>query len=189
MHFTLESTTLQLLAAETPTLENRGTIQQDLSDFAARTVAELESSNALRSDTRATSNLLIKVCREMALSEADTPDIRWTKTEFQRSCSKLIDLRGKKRVGAREGLVTKPFWIFFVTCFGFLAFLFGVFARRPLNIIFACLFYFTSGITGIIIFAADNPYKEPGRISTEPMKLLLSKKRPPPEVDEDADGG
>ena len=181
--------TLQFLAAETPTLKNRGTIQQDLSNFAARTVAELETPGGPHSYKRATSHLLIKVCRDMALTDEDNPDIRWTKTEFQRSCSKLIDLRGTKQVGAREGLVSKPFWVFFIICFGFLAFLFGVFALRPLNIIFACLFYFTTGIAGIIIFAAGNPYKEPGRISTEPMKLLLPKKPSAPEADEDADGG
>ena len=48
-------------------------------------------------------------------------------------------------------------------CFGFLAFLFGVFEPRPLNIIFACLFYFATGVTGMIIYASSDPYHDPGR--------------------------
>lgn len=177
--------TLQFLAAEAPTLQNRGTIQQNLSEFAKRSAAELESPDGPDNGGRATSHLLLQICRDMALADNDPADIRWTKTEFQRSCGKLIDLRGTKRVGAREGLVTQPFWVFFVVCFGFLAFLFGVFALRPLNIIFACLFYFTTGITGVIIYASSNPYKEPGRISTAPMKLLVPKGPPAQQPDED----
>lgn len=180
--------TLQFLAAEAPTLQNRGKTQQNLSEFAARTVAELESPGGPQTSGRATSHLLLQICRDMALHDQDTADIRWTKTEFQRSCSKLIDLRGTKRVGAREALVTKPFWVFFVICFGFLAFLFGVFALRPLNIIFACLFYFTTGITGIIIYAAGSPYHEPGRISTAPMQRLLPEAPPKTSPAQDADG-
>lgn len=176
--------TLQFLAAEAPTLQNRGTIQQDLSEFAQRTVDELESPYGPDNSSRATSHLLLQICREMALEDGDAPEIRWTKTEFERSCSKLIDLRGTKQVGAREALVTRPFWVFFIICFSFLAFLFGVFALRPINIVFACLFYFTSGITGVIIYSASNPYKEPGRISTEPMKMLLPKEQAPPENDD-----
>ena len=180
--------TLQFLAAEAPTLANRGTIQQNLREFAERTVAELESPYGPDNSSRATSHLLLQICRDMALEDGDTADIRWTKTEFERSCSNLIDLRGTKQVGAREALVTRPFWVFFVICFCFLAFLFGVFALKPLNIIFACLFYFTSGITGVIIYSASNPYKEPGRISTEPMKMLLPEKPPEPETPETPDG-
>ena len=180
--------TLQFLAAEAPTLQNRGETQRDLSEFAARTVAELESSGGPQSSGRATSHLLLQICRDMALADGDTADVRWTKTEFQRSCSKLIDLRGTKQVGAREALVTKPFWVFFVICFGFLAFLFGVFALQPLNVIFACLFYFTTGITGIIIFAASNPYHEPGRISTAPMLRLLPEEPPKPSPEQNTDG-
>lgn len=172
--------TLQFLAAEAPTLQNRGQTQQDLSEFAKRTVAELESEGGPDNGGRATSHLLLEICRNMALEDGDSADIRWTKIEFERSCAKLIDLRGTKQVGSRETLVAKPFWVFFVICFSFLAFLFGVFSLRPLNIIFACLFYFTTGITGVIIYAAGNPYKEPGRISTAPMHRLLPD--PPPKT-------
>lgn len=166
--------TLQFLAAEAPTIENRGTIQQSLHDFAERSTKELVEPTKTESPGRATSHLLLQVCRDMALTDQDTADVRWTKSEFQRSCSKLIDLRGTKRVSAREKLIASPFWIFFAICFGFLAFLFGVFEPRPINIVFACLFYFVTGVTGMIIYAASDPYHEPGRISAAPLTRLLT---------------
>jgi hypothetical protein len=168
--------TLQFLAAEAPTLENRGDIQQDLSEFTERSAEELEGPTGLTTAGRATSHLLLEICRNMALEEGDIGSVRWTKTEFQRSCSKLIDLRGKKRIGARDALVALPFWIFFAISFACLAFLLGVFQLRPLNIVFACLFYFITGVTGIVIYAANDPYHEPGRISSEPLLQLLPKK-------------
>ena len=173
--------TLKFLAAEAPTLQNRGVIQQNLNEFAERSVEELNGLDGLSETTRGTSHLLLEICRGMAVEDGDDADVRWTKSEFQRSCSKLIDLRGRKLIGAREKLVTPPFWIFFIVCFGFLAFLFGVFEPRPLNIVFACLFYFATGVTGMIIYSSSDPYRDPGRISTTPLQQLLPEKRPQPE--------
>jgi hypothetical protein len=172
--------TLQFLAADAPTLSDRGKVQQNLTEFAERSAEELEGPTGLTVAGRATSHLLLEICRNMALDEEDLGAVRWTKEEFQRSCSKLIDLRGKKRIGARAALVSMPFWVFFAICFACLAFLLGAFKLRPLNIIFACLFYFITGITGIVIYAANDPYHEPGRISSEPLLQLLPKK--PPET-------
>lgn len=172
--------TLRLLAAEAPTLENRGAIQEDLHNFGERSVKELEGPTGAEGPARVTNSLLLQICRQMAPQDHDTADVRWTKAEFQRSCGKLIDLRGIKRIGARERLISAPFWIFFAISFGFLAFLFGVFEPRPLNIVFACLFYFATGVTGMIIFAASDPYHEPGKISSEPLIRLLPKAAPPP---------
>jgi hypothetical protein len=172
--------TLQFLAADAPTLSDRGKVQQNLTEFAERSAEELEGPTGLTAAGRTTSHLLLEICRDMALDEEDSGAVRWTKTEFQRSCSKLIDLRGKKRIGARDALVALPFWVFFAICFACLAFLLGVFRLRALNIIFACLFYFITGITGIVIYAANDPYHEPGRISSEPLLQLLPKK--PPET-------
>ncbi len=171
--------TLKFLAAEAPELQNRGQIQQNLVEFATRSVKELSEPTGPSEARRATSHLLLETCRAMALDDKDDAQIRWTKAEFQRSCSKLIDLRGTKIIGSREQLVTPPFWVFFVVCFCFLAFLFGVFEPRPLNIVFACLFYFATGVTGVIIFASSDPYREPGQISTAPLQMLLPEKAPP----------
>jgi hypothetical protein len=151
-----------------------------LRDFAERSVKELEGPTGMEGPARVTNSLLLQICRQMAPEDQDTADVRWTKAEFQRSCGKLIDLRGMKRIGARERLISAPFWIFFAISFGFLAFLFGVFEPRPLNIVFACLFYFATGVTGMIIFAASDPYHEPGKISSEPLIRLLPKTAPPP---------
>ncbi len=165
--------TLQFLAAEAPTLVNRGKVQQNLTEFAERSMRELDAEVGPDSAGRVTSNLLIESCRGMAPADADTDEVRWTKAEFQRSCSMLIDLRGKKLIGSREGLVSKPFWVFFGICFGFLAFLFGVFALTPINVVFASVFYFTTGITGAIIYAAGNPYQEPGKVESSPLMEAL----------------
>jgi hypothetical protein len=172
--------TLNFLAAEAPELENRGQVQERLRDFAERSVRELQEPNGIDGAARVTNHMLLQICREMALEDQDSASVRWTKAEFQRSCSKLIDLRGAKRVGARETLIAKPFWIFFGISFGFLAFLFGVFEPRPLNVVFACLFYFATGVTGMIIFAASDPYHEPGRISSLPLERLLPEPVPAP---------
>ncbi len=175
--------TLKFLAAEAPTLDNRGKIQQNLDDFATRSVKELSGPGGPSEARRVTSHLLFEICRGMALDDSDNAQIRWTKVEFQRSCSKLIDLRGRKIIGSRESLVTPPFWVFFIVCFCFLAFLFGVFEPRPLNIVFACLFYFATGVTGVIIYASSDPYREPGRISTAPLEVVLPKKVAPPPAE------
>ena len=167
--------TLQFLASEAPDLKNRAEVQKKLSDYAERSLKELELEEGPSTAGRVTSNLLIESCRAMAVTEEDPIGLRWTKAEFQRSCSKLIDLRGKKRVASRESLVAKPFWVFFAVCFCFLAFLFGVFALKPLNIIFACIFYFVTGITGIVIYAASDPSREPGKLEASPLLKLLKK--------------
>ena len=117
--------TLQFLAAEAPELSNRDEVLKMLGDYAERSLKELELPEGPSTAGRVTSNLLIEACRAMAVNDEDSPELRWTKAEFQRSCSKLIDLRGKKRVSARESLVAKPFWVFFAVCFCFLAFCSG----------------------------------------------------------------
>ena len=170
--------TLKFLAADTPTLQDRGKIEQSLTDFASHSLQEMNGPGGISETGRATSNLLIGICRSMVPKDDDMAEVRWTKAEFQRSCGKLIDLRGKKRIGARETIVSKPFWIFFAVCFGFLAFLFGVFALSPINVLFACIFYFATGLTGAIIYASGDPYHEPGRIDTMPLELLLKNAAP-----------
>jgi|GEM_PF-1739664 len=177
--------TLQFLTTDAPTLPHRAEVIEGLNEFAERSVEELDSPGGPSEAGRATSHLLLEICQSMALDEGDTTEVRWTKTEFQRSCSKLIDLRGKKRVGARDTLVAKPFWVFFGVCAAFLAFLLGVFKMRPVNVAFACLFYFTTGVTGVIIYAANDPYHEPGRISTKPLLQLLPEEAEDPG-DQDA---
>jgi hypothetical protein len=111
----------------------------------------------------------------MALNDQESAETRWTKSEFQRSCSKLIDIRGKKRIGAREKHVSTPFWIFFGISFSFLAVLLGVFDPRLINIIFASFFYFATGVTGMLIYAASDPYHDPGRISSTPLTKLIDR--------------
>lgn len=170
--------TLQFLTAEAPSLQERATVQQQLGTFAERSVEELDSPTSADGPARATSDLLLKICRKMAPAEQDSVDLRWTKEEFQRSCRKLIDLRGKKRVGARQRVISTPFWIFFAISSAFLAFLFGVFEPRLLNIVFTGLFFFATGVTGMIIFAASDPYHDPVKISSEPLLELLPKTSP-----------
>lgn len=167
--------TLQFLVTNADGLENKAEVQKNLRAFAERSLKEFQTREGVGNAGRVTSNLLGESCRGMLPDDNDGPHVTWVKGEFQRSCSKLIDLRGKKLIGSREPLVSTPFWAFFAICFLFLAFLFGVFALTPINVAFACIFYFTTGITGAIIFAMSNPYREPGKVDPQPLTLLLQK--------------
>ncbi|MEM7191913.1 MAG: hypothetical protein AAF405_03430 [Pseudomonadota bacterium] len=167
--------TLQFLVANSEGLPNKDEVQKSLDMFAERSLKEFQSPEGPGAAGRVTSNYLGDSCRSMAALEDDTPSVTWTKDEFQRLCSRLIDLRGKKLIGSREPLVSAPFWAFFGICFAFLAFLFGVFSLKPINIAFACIFYFTTGVTGTIIYAMSNPYHEPGKVDPRPLMILLQK--------------
>jgi len=168
-------TTLYILTANSPGHANSGTVRDDLKQYAKRSASELDDPEVTEKSALATGRLLLKICREMALNGQEPAEMRWIKSEFQRSCGKLIDVRGKKRIGAKEKHISTPFWIFFVISFGFLAFLFGVYDPRPINVIFASLFYFATGVTGMLIYAASDPYHDPGKISSAPLVKLLDR--------------
>ena len=165
--------TLQFFVRNAQELPNKAEVQGNLRAFAERSLKEFQAREGVGSAGRLTNTYLGESCRGMLPAENDAPDIAWAKSEYQRSCSKLIDLRGKKLISSREPLVSTPFWAFFAICFAFLAFLFGVFRLTPINIAFACIFYFTTGVTGAIIFAMSNPYHEPGKVDARPLLLLL----------------
>ncbi len=165
--------TLQFIVTNADGLSNKQEVQENLDAFAERSLKEFLTPEGVGGAGRVTSNYLGDSCRSMIQQEGDEPHIAWAKDEFQRSCSKLIDLRGKKLIGAREPLVSTPFWAFFAICFVFLALLFGVFALTPINVAFACIFFFTTGVTGSIIYAMSNPYQEPGKVDPQPLMLLL----------------
>ncbi len=167
--------TLYVLAANSPSLANSGTVRDDLKKYIRRSKSEFDDSQVSEDSALATGRMILKICRGMALNDQDSSEMRWTKAEFQRACGKLIDLRGKKRITAKEKHISTPFWIFFGISFGFLAFLFGVFEARPVNIIFASLFYFATGVTGMLIYASSDPYHDPGKISSAPLIKLLDR--------------
>lgn len=165
--------TLKFLVRNAQDLPNKSEVQNNLNAFAERSLKEWQTREGVGSASRLTSDYLGESCRGMLPADDDAPDIAWAKSEFQRSCSKLLDLRGKKLIGSREPLVSTPFWAFFAICFAFLAFLFGVFRLTPINVTFACIFYVTTGVTGAIIYAMSNPYHEPGKVDPRPLMLLL----------------
>ena len=164
--------TLYLLVEASPTIEKSGIVRDDLRQYLKLSQSELEDPEGGERFAQATNEILLKICRRMALEDQGSAETRWTKEEFQRSCSKLIDVRGKKRVGTMENKVATPFWIFFGISFSFLAVLFGVFDRSIINIAFASLFYFATGVTGMLIYAASDPYHNPGKVSAAPLTLL-----------------
>jgi len=167
--------TLYVLAADSPTLANSGAVREDLRQYIKLSASELDDPDAAEESAAATNWLLLKICRQMALDDQESVEARWTKSEFQRSCSKLIDIRGKKRIGVMEKHISSPFWIFFGISFSFLAILFGVFDPRLMNIVFASLFYFAAGVTGMLIYAASDPYHDPGRVSSAPLTKLMDR--------------
>jgi hypothetical protein len=157
---------------ENSSIAKSGIVRDDLRQYLKLSKSELEDPEGAEQFANATNQILLKICRRMALNDQDSAQTRWTKTEFQRSCSKLIDVRGKKRVGTMEKHISNPFWIFFGISFGFLAVLFGVFDRSIINIVFASLFYFATGVTGMLIYAASDPYHDPGKVSAAPLTLM-----------------
>ena len=92
--------TLYVLAADSPTLANSGAVREDLRQYIKLSASELDDPDAAEESAAATNRLLLKICRQMALDDQESVETRWTKSEFQRSCSKLIDVRGQKRIGA-----------------------------------------------------------------------------------------
>jgi hypothetical protein len=163
--------TLYVLVENSP-IAKSGIVRDDLRQYLKLSKSELDDPDGAERFAVATSGILLKICRRMALDDQESAETRWTKTEFQRSCSKLIDVRGKKRIGAMEKHVSDPFWIFFGISFSFLAILFGVFDRSIINIVFASLFYFATGVTGMLIYAASDPYHDPGKVSAAPHTKL-----------------
>jgi hypothetical protein len=71
--------TLQFLAAEAPNFPNKGKVQKQLRDFAGQSVKEVDSPAGADSPSRATDDLLLRICREMAPENQDSADLSWTK--------------------------------------------------------------------------------------------------------------
>ncbi len=101
---------------------------------------------------------------------------RWKRAGQNRSskgpAASSLMFGGKSALGPWERLIASPFWIFFGISFSFLAILFGVFDRSIINIVFASLFYFAAGVTGMLIYAASDPYHDPGKVSSAPLTKL-----------------
>ena len=165
--------TLYVLAATSPDLPNSRPVRDKLRQYMKISAHELDHPESVAESDDDTNRLLLDICRQMAPNSDDSAQILWLKTEFQRSCAKLIDARGKKRTGTAEKLITTPFWAFYFISFCFLAILFGVFDTRLINIIFSSLFYFATGVTAMLIYAAGDPYHDPGRISSAPLIKLI----------------
>ena len=163
--------TLYVLVENSP-IAKAGLVRDDLRQYVKLSKSELDDPDGAERFAEDMNQLGLTLCRRMALDDQDSPEARWTKVEFQRSCAKLIDVRGKKRVGSIETLISSPFWIFFGISFSFLAILFGVFERGVMNIVFASLFYFAAGVTGLLIYAASDPYHEPGKVDSLPITRL-----------------
>lgn len=167
--------TLYVLAANSPDIENSRAVQNNIREYMERSVIDLDDPETATETAQATNQLLLKICRQMAPDSGEAPETLWVKSEFQRSCARLIDARGKKRIGAMEKHVSGPFWIFFAISFSALAILVGVFEPRLINIVFSSHFYFAAGVTAMLIYAASDPYREPGRISAKPIAQLLNR--------------
>lgn len=167
--------TLYVLAASSPDLANSSAVRNDLRQYAKLSASEMDDPEAAEKSAAATSQLLLKICRQMAPDAKESADRLWIKSEYQRSCAKLIDARGKKRIGYVESHVSAPFWIFFAVSFSFLAMLFGVFDARLINVVFTSLFYFAAGVTAMLIYAGSDPYHEPGRVSAESLTHLIDR--------------
>lgn len=167
--------TLYVLAENSPDIANSGAVRDNIRRYVKASANELDHPEEADESAQATNQLLLKFCRQMAPDAGEPAETLWTKSEFQRSCAKLIDARGTRRIGAKEKYVASPFWIFFIVSFSFLAILFGVFDARLINVIFSSLFYFATGVTAMLIYAASDPYHDPGRVSSAPLTQWISR--------------
>ena len=139
--------TLYVFALNEPDLPNTKRLREQLRQYAQASATDLDHPNTAEQSVDATNKLLYELCK-LATSQK-TSVTNWYEAQIQGSCAMLVELRGKERIGMSMNNVETPFWIFFVLSFGFLAFLFGVFSRRPLNLLFSTLFYFVVGVTGL----------------------------------------
>jgi hypothetical protein len=166
--------TLYFLTSDSNAFPEYRDIRKKLLRYAQASANDLDQPELADPSAKATSQLLVDICKDEAQGLEKSTSTAWLRAQVQNSCNKLIDLRGRKRVRMAVSSVEAPFWIFFVIAFCFLALLFGVFDRRPLNLVFSALFYFVVGATAILIFWMGNPYHGPGRIDSKPYMALIA---------------
>jgi hypothetical protein len=167
--------TLYLIAKNLPDTGELQDLRAKLINYAQASARDLEQPQTANESAAATNQLLLSICMGLAPRRGETASTNWLRAQVQTSCDRLIELRGKTRVRMIVSNTEAPFWIFFWLSSMFLAVLFGVFERRPLNYVFAILFYFTAGATALLIFWMSNPYYGPSRISSTPFLQLIAK--------------
>ena len=167
--------TMYILTSNTPDFPNTRNIRIKLLKYAQVSAMELENPETAGRTAESTNKLLVEICKLTAPNLEKTGAMIWLRPQLESSCSKLIELRGKKRAWTLTNDVETPFWIFFSISFGFLAFLLGVFERVPLNMVFSALFYFAAGATAILIYWMGDPYHGPSRIAATPLTQLIAK--------------
>ena len=165
--------TMSAVLADTPDFPYSRSIQAKLRQYAKASAMELQQPETAERSAVTNSRMLLAICKLTAADAETRATMIWLRTQLERACEKLIELRGNKRTSMLTNNVEAPFWIFFFISFGSLAFLFGVFERRPLNFILAALFYFSVGATAILIYGMSNPYRGPSRISATPLTQLI----------------
>jgi hypothetical protein len=165
--------TLYVLAASLP-LDTCRSIRAQLRLYHDNVANEIERPEAGDQRAVSTTQSLFRICRQLAVDESQLAQSSWDRTEFGRSCSKLMDARGNRRIAMLEEHVKAPFWIFLTVSFSFLAILFGAFDWKVVNLIFSSLFYIAVGVTAALIYAMSDPYHEPGKISPLPVEEWLA---------------
>jgi hypothetical protein len=168
--------TMFVLTTDAPDFPNSQTIRTKLLEYTKIVAKNLDKPEGADQSANMANKLLLEICRLAAPDGLEkTAAMIWLRNELESSCSKLIELRGKKRVWMKTSNVETPFWIFFCISFGFLAFLLGVFEKNTLNQIFAAFFYFAAGATAVLIYWMADPYHGPSRISSAPLIQLITK--------------
>lgn len=168
--------TMYIVTSDVPSFPNSKIIRSSLLKYAKILASDLEKPAMADQSAETGNNLLFEICKSVSPTDLEmTPSMVWLRNELESSCNKLIELRGKERIGMKTSNVEAPFWIFFVVSFVFLSFLLGVFEKNILNLIFAALFYFAAGVTAILIYWMANPYHGPSRITSQPLTQLIVK--------------
>jgi hypothetical protein len=125
--------TMYVLVTDAPDFPNSRNIRTKLLEYAKILATNLDKPEASDRSAETTNQLVFAICRLAAADDLKTIAAKiWLRSELETSCSKLIELRGQKRIWMTTSNVETPFWIFFCISFGFLAFLLGVFEKSPL---------------------------------------------------------
>lgn len=171
--------TLFFIAKNAPQVQGAQDLAPKLVQYTRALAKEVDQPQTADESAPATSRLLLDICLVSVSRPGETASAAWLRTQIQAACSKLVDLRGKIRIRMLISNTEIPFWIFFGLAFVFLAVLFGVFERRPINFMVSTLFFFVAGVTALLIYWMSDPFHGPSRIASTPFAQLIARMEAP----------
>jgi len=162
--------TLHGLAAafpETRAADTRG----DIVAYARRVAGELDPARQDDASLAAASAELYALCERSPSDQGGN----WTPGEFQRVCSALAELRGRRLARVLEEPGERgPLAAFLCLSFAALAVLLGVFERTRAHLLLGGLLYAVTGLTFALIHGLSEPFAGPLALDGTPLLQLAA---------------